>query len=269
MDAARLAARGLIVFLWILVAGCGGENDTAALETGTLRFVADGEDFVRNGFTASDGWRLTFRHFYVTLEDVKAYRTDPPYDPRSGKEIDGDAAASLPGRHTVDLAVGEQPVTVGVVGGVPTGHYNAISWNMVPATEGPSKGYSIYMDVLAEKDGVSYGFVLGIEDSYRYCGGEYVGDRRKGFVEPDVPGELEMTFHVDHLFGDGEQPEDSEINRAALGFGPFAGLAAGGVERGDLLSLANRLSPDDYGKLSDILPTLGHTGEGHCLCVVR
>jgi len=37
----------------------------------------------------------------------------------------------------------------------------------------------------------------------------------------------------------------------------------------DLSGLQVELSAGDYRMLVDILPTLGHVGEGHCHCEVR
>ena len=56
-------------------------------ETGTLALVANGEDFVRQGFVTKDGWQIDFNHVYVTLDDVTAYQTDPPFDPDQSGEL--------------------------------------------------------------------------------------------------------------------------------------------------------------------------------------
>jgi len=278
LKAALFAALAMAVLL--AVPGCGdadqaqegSEDQTLGPEYGTLQFVANGEDFVREGFVSSDGWSITFRHLYVTISDLTAYQTDPPYDPHSHEEIVGEVAVELEGVHTVDLVPGEDgsaTALVGILEEVPAGHYNAMSWTMVPAADGPSRGYSIYLDAQAEKGNQSYNVMLGFEDIYHYSAGEYVGDVRKGFVEPGETGELEMTFHLDHLFGDQELPEDSELNLMAMGFGPFAALMQEGTVEEDLGSLASKLSQADYEKLLAVLSTLGHTGEGHCSCVVR
>ncbi|MBN2587713.1 MAG: hypothetical protein JXA64_02340 [Candidatus Fermentibacteraceae bacterium] len=253
-------------------AQAGSEEQTAAPEYGSLQFVANGEDFVRDGFVSSDGWSITFRHLYVTISDLTAYQTDPPYDPHSREEIAGEVTVELEGVHTVDLVPGEGGIETALVGfleNVPVGHYNAMSWTMVPAADGPSRGYSIYLDAQAEKGDQSYNVMLGFEDIYHYLAGEYVGDVRKGFVEPGETGELEMTFHLDHLFGDNGLPVDSELNLMAMGFGPFTSLMQEGTVEEDLRSLESKLSQSDYEKLLAILLTLGHTGEGHCSCVVR
>ncbi len=246
-------------------------EETIRQDTGDLMFTVNGEDFVRSGFVSMDGWHITFRHLYVTITDVTAYKTDPPYDPHSDSEIVGNTRVELNGVFTVDLAGGEGnagSILIGTLEDVPAGHYNAVSWSMIPAVEGPSEGYTIYLDAQAEKGSQSYNVRLGFETGYRYSGGEYVGDVRKGFVNVGEPGELEMTFHFDHIFGDIEQPADCDLNMAAVGFEPFAELMGEGTVEEDLSTLERRLSEETYSRLLEILPTLAHTGEGHCYCTV-
>ncbi|MEA3266297.1 MAG: DUF4382 domain-containing protein, partial [Candidatus Fermentibacteria bacterium] len=238
---------------------------------GDLVFAANGEDFVRSGFVSSDGWLITFRHVYVTITDIAAYQTDPPYDPHTGGEILGDVVVELAGVHTIDLAEGDEnaePVLVGVLEDVPAGHYNALSWNMVTAEEGPSQGYSIYIDAQAEKGDQSYNVFLGFEHGYSYSAGEFVGDERKGFVTAEEGGDLEMTFHFDHIFGDFDEPADCDLNMMAIGFEPFAELMQEGTVSEDLTTLSENLSEETFAELLEVLPTLGHTGEGHCHCTV-
>ncbi len=273
-----------VLVLSITAVSCGGEEadqveqveqetpeDTIQENTGDLSFTANGEDFVRSGFVSSDGWHITFRHLYVTITDITAYKTDPPYDPHSGSEINGYTLVELNGVFTVDLADGDEnaePILLGTLDDVPTGHYNAVSWSMIPSAEGPSKGYSIYIDAQAEKGNQSYNVRLGFETGYRYLAGDFVGDVRKGFVNVGVPGELEMTFHFDHIFGDIEQPADCDLNMMAIGFEPFAELMGEGTVEEDLATLERKLPQETYVKLLEALSTLGHTGEGHCHCTV-
>lgn len=241
--------------------------ESEQVETGELAFTANGEDFIRSGFVSSDGWHITFRHVYVTLSDITAYQTDPPYDPHSEEEITGNTAVDLEGIYTIDL-VEAGPVPVGSLMVVPTGHYNALSWSMVPSTSGPSAGYTIYIDAQAEKDDQSYNIFLGFENSYFYTAGEYVGDERKGFVTSEEAGDLEMTFHFDHIFGDMNQSAETDLNIMAVGFEPFAQLMQEGTVDENLASLSEVFPEDTYNKLLEALSTLGHTGEGHCRCTV-
>ncbi len=270
----------LLLALSLVFASCGADETNINTEettvevqevTGDLVFAANGEDFVRTGFVSTDGWHITFRHVYVTITDVEAYQTNPPYDPHTGEDIIGDVTAELSGVFTIDLAEGDQdaePVLVGILENVPAGHYNALSWSMVPAGEGPSLGYSIYIDAQAEKGDQSYNVFLGFQHGYRYTAGEFVGDARKGFVTTDAAGDLEMTFHFDHIFGDIEQPADCDLNMMAIGFEPFAELMQEGTVSEDLISLSENLPEETYTRLLEALSTLGHTGEGHCHCTV-
>ncbi len=239
--------------------------------TGELTFTANGEDFVSSGFVSSDGWQISFNHVYVTITNLSAYQTDPPYDPHTGDEISSEIVAELDGVFTIDLVQNNQdvtPVTIGTLENIPVGFYNALSWNMVPAENGPAQGYTIYIDAQASKEDQSYNVFLGFEHGYRYTAGEFVGDVRKGFVTQDNPGDLEITFHFDHIFGDFEQPADSDLNMIAIGFEPFAEFMQEGTVQEDLFSLSQNLPEETYTKLLEALSTLGHTGEAHCFCTV-
>ena len=227
----------------IMLIGCAG----AAV--GTLQFDANGEDFVRQGFVSKDGWSINFDHVYITLADVTACQTDPPYDPHSSADMNCDVKISLDNVYTVDLAEGGDnapPILVDEVADAPVGHYNAISWKMVKAPTGPAAGYSVVMIGTAEKDGQIVDFVINVEEECVYICGEYVGDERKGIVVDGGTADLDMTFHFDHIFGDAETPLDDALNLGALGFEPFA-------EGGEVdLNMAEL--------------HLGHVGEGHCYC---
>ncbi len=246
----------------VTLVGCGG-----TAEKGTLQFNANGEDFVRQGFVSKDGWAITFDHVYITLADITAYQSDPPYDPHSGGEVQSQVRVGLDEAHTVDLAEGGEdapPILVGEVKDAPAGHYNAISWKMARASSGPASGYALVVVGSAEKGGQTVNFTIKIDQEYTYTCGEYVGDERKGMLQKDGTADLEMTFHFDHIFGDADTPMDDALNVSALGCEPFAGAAEGGTLDADLAGLQVKLSARDYQMLVDILPTLGHAGEGHC-----
>jgi len=239
---------GVLLIISIVLPGCGGGG-----ETGTLQFYANGEDFIRQGFVSKDGWSISFDHVYITLSDITAYQTDPPYDPHDGGNIDGDFTVSLNGTYTVDLAEGgedAEPILVGELKDVTAGHYNAISWDMVKATSGVAAGYSLVMIGTAEKDGQVVDFTINIDAECSYDCGEYVGDIRKGIVEDGGIADLEMTFHFDHIFGDIETSPDDELNQGALGFEYFIDYADGTT------------AEIDMGEMH-----LGHVGEGHCHCL--
>jgi hypothetical protein len=248
-----------------LLAACSGGK-------GTLQFHANGEDFVRQGFVSKDGWTISFDHVYVTLSDIQGYQSDPPYDAHAGKEVQAKQKAGLSGTYTVDLAEGDEnaePILVGEVTDAAEGQYNAVHWTMVKAADGPSKEYALAIVGVAEKDGQTIPFTIKVENEYEYTCGEYVGDERKGILGKGGTADLEMTFHFDHIFGDAETPLDDELNVGAPGFEPFAAIAQGGEVNTDMAGLQSRLSAKEYQMLVDILPTLGHVGEGHCHCQTR
>ncbi len=236
---------------------------------GTLQLYANGEDFVRQGFVSKDGWAITFDKVYITLAEVKSYQADPPYDAHQGGQVSAGKEVSLPGTHTVDLAEGDEnadPILVGEVKDTPEGHYNAVHWKMVKATSGPAQGYSLAITGTAAKESEEVQFTIKVENEYEYTCGEFVGEERKGILKKGSTAEQEMTFHFDHIFGDAETPLDDELNLGAPGFEMFAAIAEGGELDVDLAGLKEKLAPEDYQMLEDILPTLGHVGEGHCHC---
>lgn len=240
-------------------------TETASGETGMLQIVANGEDFVRDGFTSKDGWEINFNHVYVNLAEVTAYQTDPPYNPESGNQLIAKEQVQLDGVKTVDLtATPENPSPVLAEVPAPPGQYNALSWKMVKGTEGPAAGYSLMMDGTAEKDGQTIPFVLKLDREMAFTCGEFVGDERKGMVSPGSQGQLEATFHFDHLFGDADAPADDELNVGALGFEPIAALASGNQVNMTSTELQQALTTEDYQTLQNLLPSLGHVGEGHC-----
>jgi len=241
-------------------------SDERTAASGTLTFTANGEDFVRQGFVSKDGWAISFDNLYVTLTDVAAYQTDPPYDAESGDTPEGTEVA-LDGTYTLDLAAGDEnaaPILIETVADAPTGQFNALSWRMVPATEGDASGSTLVLDGMAEKAGETVDFVMRIDHEYAYTCGEYIGDERKGIVTADEEANLEATFHFDHIFGDGDAPADDSLNVGALGFDPLAAVATDGALDVTIADLEATLSPEDFETLQDTLSTLGHVGEGHC-----
>jgi hypothetical protein len=258
----HLSKLAAIAALILLLAACA-----PAVETGTLQFTANGEDFVRQGFVSKDGWAITFDHVYVTLSDVAAYQTDPPYEAESGGEIEAAQTVSLDGAFTVDLAAGDadaDPILVGEASEAAVGHFNALAFALTPAESGDAAGYPLVIMGTAEKDDESIAFTLRVENEYAYTCGEFVGDARKGILAKDETADVEMTFHFDHIFGDADTPMDDDLNTGALGFDPLAALAADGTLDVDLAALEAGFDADTYQMLVDVLPTLGHVGEGHC-----
>lgn len=235
--------------------------------TGSLEFRANGEDFVRQGFVSKDGWNISFDHIWVSLANVRAHQTNPPYDPFAGELTRSTQMVGLPGQLIVDLAAGDadaETILIGTVEAAPEGFYNAVAWMMSPADEGEIEGYSIVIDGVAEKDGETINFVMRLEEEFTYTCGAFVGDERKGVLPADGAGDVELTFHFDHIFGDAETPLEDSLNAEAPGFDMFAAIASDGVVDVSLSDLEMALSDDDYQTFVNVLPSLGHTGEGHC-----
>lgn len=242
------------------------ETVAASGETGELTIRANGEDFVRQGFVSKDGWQINFNHLYVTLDEVTAYQSDPAFDAEKGGMPEAETTVSIDETVTVDLAEGDEtaePIVVETLK-APAGRYNALSWKMVPASDGPAAGQTLWIEGTAEKEGETVDFVLKMDPTLGFVCGDFVGDERKGILDPAGEAGLEATFHFDHLFGDGEAAPDDDINTGALGFEPLAAIAEGGTLEADMATLESQLSEADYEMLMGILPSLGHVGEGHC-----
>ena len=93
-------------------------------------------------------------------------------------------------------------------------------------------------------------FDLRANTLHSYLCGEYVGDERKGFVVAAGVAELEMTFHLDHVFGRADKAADDPMNLAAHGFDRYATTAGTPPARPQTIDLQGL--------------HLGHVGEGHC-----
>ena len=242
------------------------DNTTATGETGTLEFVANGEDFVRQGFVTKDGWQVDFEHLYVTLDEVTAYQSDPPFDAEAGGTPEATVTVSIDEPLTIDLAEGDadaDPILVKAMD-APMGRYNALSWKMIPAEDGAAAGQTLWMEGTATKDDQTVDFAIKLDPTLGYVCGDFVGDERKGILEGTDTADIEATFHFDHLFGDGEAAPDDYINTGALGFEPLAAIAQDGSLDVTMADLEAQLSPEEYETLIGILPSLGHVGEGHC-----
>lgn len=230
--------------------------------SGTLAIYANGEEYAWEGMTSKDGWTLSFENLYVHLSDVTAYQTNPPYEADS-PNIDANKSLLLVDSKTVDLTEGNGPVLLGEAE-ADAGHYNALSWTLSPASEGPAQGHVMVLTGTAEQDGERLDFSIALDQPLAFACGEFIGDERKGILEDGGTADLEATIHLDHLFGTDDAPADSDLNEGALGFKPIAALADNGTVEVTSEGLMAQLSPEDQEKLLEILPNLGHVGEGHC-----
>ena len=269
-------AKVIMLTIFSVILGSGNylnsQNAKAATgETGTLSLVANGEDFVRQGFVSKDGWKISFDHVYINLADVNAYQTESGFEPTKGETIDDiqhqAKVVLLNNAQTVDLATGDvdaAPILVNQTD-TATGFYDAMSWKITPAGEkSVIPGQTMAMQGKARKNDREIVFNLSFNLPVEYVCGEYIGDRRKGIIEPGTSSELETTFHFDHLFGDYQTPADDTLNQEALGFQPLADLASTDKLNVDQTTLSNQLTPENYQKLTNAIIGLGHVGEGHC-----
>lgn len=275
MNKVRIIAYGMTLSS-VIVSGFGQrtENQTiaAATEEGTLALVANGEDFVRQGFESKDGWEINFDRVYVNFSDATAYSTESSFEPQKGDTKDSieyqNKIEFFDSAKTIDLAEGEadaDPVVVAEAS-VPTGFYNALSWKLSTADENsPIAGVTIALQGQATKDGETINFDLGFDQSKEYVCGEFVGEERQGIVAADNPGQVEATFHFDHIFGDADTPPEDALNQDALGFEPLANLASNGTLELNEADLASQLSEPEYQQLTKAVSGLGHVGEGHCV----
>ena len=250
----------LTVLMLNLSLGCTSQPTINKIsnEKGTLRLVASGEDFVRQGLLSQDGWKIDFNYVNVTLANVKAYQTNAPFNPEQDKEINAsETVVLLDTPKTVDLAAGDEDAATILVQRVPApgGIYNALSWEL---------GKPIVLDGRAEKDGKTIDFILELNPKLKYICGEYIGEERKGILKANGEAEVEITFHFDHIFGDANMAAQESINTDSLGFQPLADIGANGTLKVDMLTLKQKLSESDYQTLSSAIEGLGHVGEGHC-----
>ncbi len=245
-----------------------------AQDPATLNLVANGEDFVRQGFVTKDGWTMSFDRLDVNLAEVTAYQMDGAFEPTATDTLDSleyqEKVSLVDTPQVVDLAEGEADATPILVTNaeVTPGFYNAVAWQVDTAeADSPLAGKTMVMQGTATKDDQVINFDISLNRPIQYLCGEYVGDDRKGIVEADTPGEIETTFHFDHVFGDAETSLDEAINVDALGFEPLAQLASANSLTIDDATLTQQLSAEDQEKLTKAIIGLGHVGEGHCAVI--
>jgi hypothetical protein len=237
---------------------------------GTLALVANGEDFVRQGFVSKDGWDISFDRVYVNLAEATAYQVASGFEPTETSKIDTiesqKEVAFLQTPTVIDLAAGEANAAPILVNKATTdeGFYNAVGWKIAPAAENSTiPGKTMVLQGQATKNGQTIDFNLGFNRPLEYLCGKYVGDLRKGIVKQGETAEVETTFHFDHIFGDKDTPADDPLNVGALEFEPLANLASGNSLNLDESALSEGLSPENYQKLTKAIVGLGHVGEGH------
>ena len=241
---------------------------------GTLALVANGEDFVRQGFVSKDGWEISFDRVYVNLAEANAYQVESGFEPTQTSNSDTiesqKEVAFLETPTVIDLAAGEANAAPILVNKATTdeGFYNAVGWKIATAAKNSTiPGKTMVLQGKASKNGQTIDFNLGFNRPIEYLCGEYVGDVRKGIVKAGDTGEVETTFHFDHIFGDNDTPADDALNVEALGFEPLANLASNNSLNLNESALSEGLSSENYQKLTKAISGLGHVGEGHCAVI--
>lgn len=259
----------------VILTSCDQENEhqtiAATTEQGTLALVANGEDFVRQGFVSKDGWKINFDHLYVNFSNATAYSTESSFEPQKGDTKNSikyqEKVELLNTQKTIDLASGKSnrlPILVTEVN-PPVGFYNTLTWKLDSAEANSLiAGYTMALQGQATKDGQTINFDLSLNYPVEYICGEFVGEERQGIVEVDNPGKVEATFHFDHVFGDVNSSVEEVLNQNALGFQPLADLAVQGTVKLNSVTLSNKLSPQNHQRLTEAIAGLGHVGEGHC-----
>ena len=280
----NLVKFNIIALLSLTIGSCANSETTESNNSNpavgnaqgqaTLNLVANGEDFVRQGFVTKDGWTMSFDRLDVNLAQVTAYQIDGAFEPTETDTLDSleyqEKVSLVDTAQVVDLAEGEADAAPILVtdAEVTPGFYNAMAWQVDTAgADSPLAGKTMVMQGTATKDDRTINFDISLDRPIQYLCGEYVGDERKGIVETDSPGELETTFHFDHVFGDAETSPDEAINVDALGFEPLAQLASNDSLTIDDATLTQQLSPEDREKLTKAIIGLGHVGEGHCAVI--
>lgn len=272
--------QGLLAMVALFLGACGGMDEAAV---GTLVFSANGEEFVRNGFTSEDGWSIQFQAVYVNVYGPTAYQVVEDQQQsltqaglRHGGHPhenipEGSAHVALMGDYFLQL---KQPAfEVGRAEDAPIGNYNRLAFTVRPApdeSQGLEQGFtgvSLAFLGTAEKEGRSIGFDIRFSEEMVYydCGPN--GDA--GVLAEGEQATAEMTFHVDHVFGDSEAgppdtSDESSVNFMAVGFGPFAALAQDDSLQIDQQQLGQLMNGATYLQLIDAVRTMGHSGEAHC-----
>ena len=271
---------------------CASDNATNLTQTGTLQLKANGEDFVRNGFTSEDGWAITFTSVYANINGATSYQLSETSNTKvqAGKSLptevnfhaghpttgvaEGTSYVGFTGEHFLSLK--QDAFVVDSNSTAVVGNYNRLNFNVKKATSSSKGivsdyiGYTIVLIGTAVKSGNTVNFTLKFdqETSYTGCG----PNGHKGVVTSGGSAESEMTFHFDHIFGNQSEgsatPSDPEkINFVAIGFTPFEQLDASAYPKTlnkTQTEMAAGMANATYVQLVNAITTLGHSGEAHC-----
>lgn len=222
--------------IWLALVGCGAPSD------GTVEVAAWGEDEVTEGFGAdeTDGWDLSFDHWYVGLGDVTLSSVDTDDVVVTGGSavldlvgLDGPssiATLTAPGeRHRFGFSTrvpeGADIVDESDVADLMAAD-GAVHWLQGSATDGTTT--------------VTFDWTFGDEVDYTGC--ENGDDASDGIaVSSDETVSAEITLHTDHLLW-----TQLGTEQAALG---FAALAAADADEDGEVTVAElqAVDPIDVG----------------------
>ena len=241
--------------LAVWAVGCADGSASKA----DLDVMVNGEAFAEAGMLSKDGWQISFDEVTVTVGEVtvSGAPSDAEGDPVEVPwSLGEEGSETPPGFVAVSLQDG--PVKLGPQE-VPVGTYNQVQWQW-----GADATAAIALKGTAVQGDQSIPFNLRFPGEFQANCGDYVGDERKGIVTADSGGEVELTLHLDHMFGDGDSPPNDEINTKSFGFNPFLETAS---EEGIVVTPATWESwgtPALRQSLKDVLISMPHVGEGHC-----
>lgn len=244
-----------ITLLLITFLSCTNQEpqSTEKLEHGKLEFAVNGEDFVNNGFQEKNGWNITFDKVLINLSHITA-------------RLKGNSnKINLDKEYFVNLKnTGNNIKIIETKSNVEVGEYRELQWQMSRKKDGDYTGYSFILIGQAVKDDQKISFEIKLNEEVTwFCKDGYAGEELKGFVDKNKTGQVEMTFHLDHIFGDFNQSKNDPINKNAVGFDYFAKLANSNILKIDQNSLKEKTNKNDYHKFIRALQGIGHSGEQH------
>ncbi len=244
-----------LIFLVVVISfTCSKEKVEQVIGRGSIIFTANGEDFIREGFTDKNGWEINFKYFYINISEPTAYMPD-----NEGQYI------KLGGDYWIDFMDFNSEtglVYIDEITDVPAGNYQSLKFGIRKTSSGEYNGYSIVMQGEARKERETVPFIIMLDEELDFDGKEgYVGDEVKGLLLDGKSTAVEMNFHVDHIFGDIDADKDSHVNTESVGFDFFNNFK---IDNEVIVTQSEMKEQIDYEKLVNAVWTLGHLGEGHC-----
>jgi hypothetical protein len=219
----------------------------------SIKVFASAEEIANSGFTTVDGWDITISSLLVSLSDITL--------------IDADGVETGSQDNFVTELINQDEsllVPVTEITGLKGDNYPGIGFSITQSDVEPMDGHSMVITGIAEQGDVEQPFIIQIDNQINWkCTEGYVGDVLKGYISDSGSGEHEITFHIDHIFGDSELDEESHVNTAAVGFSFFL---PGLIENDGVVNssyLEKTSSEEDFMKFTKTVSNLGHSGEGH------